>query len=180
MKSSVTDNFFKDPDSIIEIAKQQTYYKRNSDQYFEGVRTPNMKYVDSDFFNKIATDLVYNYFDKDKTYAIDGSMYFHKHRNEDLLDPHWLYDRIHQDNAVISSIVYLTPDLPMHYGTEIYREVDGKYVLDLSFNNKFNRLVQFPSILPHCAMNMPENSQDRLALLFFLEKIEEYNDNQNH
>jgi len=176
MKSIVTDSFFEDPYSIIEIAKQQPYYKRNEDQYFEGVRTPNMRNIDSEFFNKIATSLVYNYFDKTKVYAIEGSLYFHKHSASDAIDPNWLYGRIHKDKAVVSSIVYLTPDLPMHYGTEIYREVDGKYVSDISFHNKFNRLIQFPSELPHCAMNMPDTSQERLTLLFFLEKIEEYND----
>lgn len=177
MKLISTDNFFEDPHSLIEIAKKLTFYKRNADQYYEGVRTPNMKDIDSKFFDKIVTLLVYNYFDKNKAYAIDGALYFHRHSIEDATDPNWVYDRIHKDKAVISSIVYLTPDLPMHYGTEIYREINGKYVLDVSFRNKFNRLIQFPSHLPHCAMNMPDSAQERLTLLFFLEKIEEYNDN---
>ena len=178
MKITITDNFFDDLSEILEIANRQTYYQRNDEQYFEGVRTPNMKDVDSDFYNKIVTSMVYNYFDKNKIYAIEGCLYFHRHRIQDAIDPNWVYGRIHRDNAIISSIVYLTPDLPTDYGTEIYQEINGKYVLDISLASKFNRLVQFPSNLPHCAMNMPNNSQERLTMLFFLEKINEHNDTQ--
>jgi hypothetical protein len=177
MKILVTDDFFQDPSSIIKIAQQYTYFERNSEQYFEGVRTANIKDVDYNFFQKVAGELVYNYFDKNKVYAINGAMYFHKHRTQDGLDPNWLHGRIHKDDAIVSSVVYLTPDLPAHYGTEIYCENDGKYVIDVSVNNKFNRVIQFPSNRPHCAMNMPEASDERLALLFFLEELREYHDN---
>lgn len=176
-KVIATDNFFADPYSVIELAKKQTYYKRNPNQYFEGIRTPNIQNVDGNFYNQVATSIVYNYFDKNKIYAIEGCLYFHIHSANDAADPNWIYGRIHKDKAVLSSIAYLTPDLPTHYGTEIYREINGKYILDISLHNKFNRLIQFPSHLPHCAMNMPETHIDRLTLLFFLNKIEEKNDN---
>ena len=61
----------------------------------------------------------------------------------------------------------------MTSGTQIYRDINGEYVPDIIYHNKFNRLIQFPGPLPHSAMDLDGGDDERLTMLFFLEKIEE-------
>jgi hypothetical protein len=173
MKSVVIDNFFEDPHSVIEFAKEQTYYARGADQYYEGIRTKNLREINEEFYLEYATKLVYNYFDQTKTYKIDGHMNFHRLCKDDLQDPHWINDKVHKDDCILSNIVYLTPNAPMTSGTQIYRDINGEYVPDIIYHNKFNRLIQFPGPLPHSAMDLDGGDDERLTMLFFLEKIEE-------
>jgi hypothetical protein len=172
MKSIVIDNFFEDPYKIIELSEKQTYYKRGPDQYYEGIRTANLKDLDFNFYNKTVSKIVYSYFETNFQYKIEGHLNFHRLRKEDLEDPHWKYDRVHQDNCVTSSIVYLTPDAPMSSGTQLYRQQGDKFTPDVVYNNKFNRMIMFPGEVHHSAIDIDGGSSDRLTLLFFLEKIE--------
>lgn len=177
MKSVVVDDFFEDPFSVIEFAKKQTYYPRSSDQYYEGIRTADLKDIDVNFFNSVVTKIIYNYFDGKFDYAVEGHLNFHKLGKKDYTDPQWMHDRVHRDKTVTSTVIYLTPDAPMTSGTQIYRELDGKYQPDLVFHNKFNRMISFPGPLPHSAMDLTGGDQDRLTLLFFLLKIDKHHDN---
>ena len=173
MKSIVTDNFFAEPYKMIEFAKSQTYYPRNSEQHYEGIRTPNLREIDEQFYSEVTTELVYNYYDKRKTYKIEGNLNFHKLSTKDLQDEKWIHDKVHKDNCVLSSILYLTPDAPMTSGTQLYRDIDNTYVPDVIYHNKFNRLIQFPGPIPHSAMDFDGGDEERLTMLFFLEKIDE-------
>lgn len=173
MKSIVTDNFFAEPYKIIEFANEQEYFPRNSEQHYEGIRTKNLLEIDKEFYLNVTTNLVYNYFDQTKTYRIDGHLNFHKLSKKDLQDPNWINDKVHKDDCILSNIVYLTPNAPMTSGTQIYRDINGEYVPDIIYHNKFNRLIQFPGPLPHSAMDLDGGDDERLTMLFFLEKIEE-------
>lgn len=173
MKSIVTDNFLSDPYNVIEFAKKQIYHPRNSEQHYEGIRTKNLLEIDQEFYLKITTQLVYNYFDRSKTYKIEGHLNFHKLSERDLEDPNWINEKVHKDDCILSNILYLTPDAPMTSGTQIYRDIEGEFVPDIIYHNKFNRLIQFPGPLPHSAMNFDGGKEERLTMLFFLENIEE-------
>lgn len=174
MKSIVIDNFLDDPYKAIELSKTFDYYPRNPNQYYEGIRTPNLKDLDFDFYNQVMSKIIYSYFDTINDYEIEGHMNFHKLRDEDLNDPHWINDRVHRDNYITSTIVYLTPDAPMTSGTQLYRQVNKEYIPDVIYHNKFNRMIMFPGKVPHSAMNIKGGKEDRLTLLFFLEKINKH------
>ena len=174
MKSIVVDNFFEDPYSVVKLAKEQTYYPRNSDQYFEGIRTPDLKEINLDFYNFVLTKIVYSYFDSRFDYKIDGHMNFHRLGVNDRSDPQWINDKVHRDKTVTSTVIYLTPEAPMTSGTQIYREEENtKYIPDIIVHNKFNRMITFPGPLPHSAMDIIGGDEDRLTLLFFLLNIEQ-------
>ena len=177
MKSLVIDNFFDDPYSVIELAKKQNYFPRNKEQFYEGIRTPNLKDIDVNFYNSVVTKIVYSYFDSKFNYAVEGNLNFHRLSNKDYLDSQWMNDKVHKDFSVTSTVIYLTPNAPMTSGTQIYREIDGEYRPDLIFHNKFNRMITFPGPLPHSAMDLTGGSEDRLTLLFFLLKIDKHYDN---
>lgn len=172
MKSIVVDNFFDDPYNVIKLAKKQNYYPRDVDQFYEGVRTADLKDIDINFYNSIVTKIIYNYFDSNFDYKVDGHMNFHKLGDRDIEDPQWINDKVHKDNTVTSTVIYLTPEAPMTSGTQIYRDIEGEYVPDIIFHNKFNRMISFPGPLPHSAMNVSGGNEDRLTLLFFLLNIE--------
>ena len=174
MKSIVVDNFFDDPYEVINLAKEQTYYPRGVDQFYEGIRSPNLKDIDLGFYNYVVSKIVYSYFDSNYDYIIEGNLNFHRLGKKDFQDPQWLNDKVHKDTSITSTVIYLTPEAPMTSGTQIYREVDGAYVPDLIFHNKFNRMITFPGPLPHSAIDIDGGNADRLTLLFFLLKIEEY------
>lgn len=177
MKSIVVDDFFEDPYSIIDFAKKLNYYPRSSDQYYEGIRTPDLKNIDADFYNYVLTKIVYNYFDSRYDYKIDGHMNFHRLCDNDSTDPQWINDKVHKDYSITSTVIYLTPDAPMSSGTQIYREVEGYYCPDIIFHNKFNRMITFPGPLPHSAMDIKGGREDRLTLLFFLLHLEKIDKN---
>lgn len=172
MKSIVVDNFFDDPYEVINLAKGQTYYHRGVDQFYEGLRTPDLKTIDINFFNKVVSKILYEYFPTHNDYKVEGHLNFHKTNENDLNDPNWIHDRVHRDNYLTSSIIYLTPNAPMTSGTQLYREVNGTPVADVVYHNQFNRMIMFPGEIPHSAMDFKGGKEDRLTLLFFLESIE--------
>lgn len=172
MRSIVTDNFFDDPYKIIEFANQQTYYPRSEVQYYEGVRTKNMAEVDINFYEQVVQKMVFNYYDINQQYKIDGYLVFHKLSEKDLADPNWLNCKEHTDKCILSNIVYLSPNAPMSSGTQLYQKIDEKYVPDVIYSNMFNRIIQFPGNVFHSAMDFRGGPEDRLTLLFFLEQIE--------
>ena len=173
MKSIVTDNFFDDPSSVIKFAEEQTYYPRNSEQHYEGLRTPDLKDIDLDFYNCVLSKLVYTYYDSRLEYKVDGHMNFHKLSEKDLQDPNWVNGKVHTDDCILSNIIYLTPNAPMTSGTQLCQEIDGEFFPDIVYHNIFNRLIQFPGEVPHSAMDFKGGTEDRLTLLFFLKHIEE-------
>jgi hypothetical protein len=174
MKSVVIDNFLEDPHRVIEFAKTLKYRKRDDKEYWEGMRTDDLKTIDMDFFQYLSQQILYSYYDTHNSYAFAGTMHFHILKESDLEDPQWKHieNRIHYDECLVSAIVYLTPDAPMDNGTQIYRMVDGKFVPDIIYHNKFNRLVMFPGSVHHSAINIAGGKEDRLTLLFFIDNIQ--------
>ena len=172
-KCVVVDDFFDDPYKMIDYQKTLDYHKRDEDQNWEGLRTPNLLETDPDFYLDITTRLIYNYYDRTKTYSVTGHLNFHRLTNEDKKDIKWIEKKIHQDAYDLISIIYLTPNAPMTSGTQIYRETENGKIPDVIFHNKFNRLIQFPAYEWHSAMDLDGGDEERLTLLFFLEKIEE-------
>lgn len=172
-RSVVVDDFFEDPYKVVNYAKELPYARRDEDQIWEGLRTPNLLDIDEPFYMEMSTKLIYQYYDRTKTYKVDGHLNFHRLCDDDLNDPQWLYNKIHRDDYEMISIVYLTPNAPMTSGTQMYRETPEGPVPDIIFHNKFNRLIQFPAYELHSAMDLSGGDEERLTMLFFLKHIEE-------
>ena len=173
MKSVIIDDFFEKPFDVIKFAKTLDYNPRTEKQYWEGIRTYDLSTIDFDFYCYVCEKVIYSYYNPLFQYEVDATCYFHKLSERDYDDPQWLNDKVHKDETVTSSIVYLTPNAPMTSGTQIYREVDNQFVPDLIFHNKFNRMVMFPGPIPHSAMDLKGGDEERLTMLFFIHKIQE-------
>ena len=173
MKSIIVDNFFEEPLKVVDFAKTLEYNPRTQEQYWEGIRTQDLSTIDNDFYRYVCEKIVYSYYNQLFQYKIDATCYFHKLSERDYEDPQWINDKVHKDETVTSSIVYLTPNAPMTSGTQIYRKISDQYIPDLIFHNKFNRMVMFPGPLPHSAMDLIGGDEERLTMLFFIHKIKQ-------
>ena len=171
MKSIVIDSFFEDPWKIIEFSKTLEYGGPSKTEYWRGLRTTNLKDIDLQFFTGTAQKILYSYFETQYNYGVDGNMCFHRYGESGAGGLDDAFD-VHTDRNYYSAIIYLTPNVPMDNGTQLYRKVDGEYVPDVVYHNKFNRLIMFPGNIPHSAMKVNGGNDDRLTLLFFIDKLE--------
>ena len=179
MKSIVIDNFLKDPWKIIEFSKTLEYSGPPKTAYWRGLRTENLKDIDIQFFTGIAHKILYSYFETQYNYGVDGSMYFHQYGESGAGGIDDSYD-VHTDESLYAGIIYLSPNVPMDNGTQLYRKVDGEYLPDVVYHNKFNRLIMFPGNIPHSAMKLTGGNDNRLTLLFFIETLEKIDNEKNN
>ena len=162
------DNFFSDPDSIRTLALQSSYRPRQSHEYFEGLRSPQIYTIDHGLHTSICNRILIEYYGSSaRGVKYTASTFFHKTQASDRMDTQWLNDRVHRDRAIIAGIVYLTPNAPVGIGTQTYTEDTGQP--DIVMGNRYNRLVVYPANCLHSAMDLGD---DRLTVLFFLEAIE--------
>jgi hypothetical protein len=174
MKTIQIDKFFDDPDSLRALALSLDYRSRSSSEYWEGQRSAQLHTINSSLHASVCSRIITEYYGYRAEHArYVASTFFHKTRASDTLDTQWLTDRVHTDSAILTGIVYLTPDAPISAGTQTYASIAGQYVPDIVMGNRYNRLVVYPADQPHSAMALTGDSDRdlRLVLLFFLESI---------
>jgi hypothetical protein len=171
-KTIILDNFFDNPDSVRGMALSLDYRKRTSTEFFEGVRSEHLHKVSPDFYNSVCSRIIIEYYGENN-YAYEASVFFHKTEASDKADIQWLTDKVHTDDlAIITGIVYLTPNAPISAGTQTYQKTSEGYIPDIVMGNRYNRLILYPAKTPHSAMDLFGNNYDcRLVMLFFLERI---------
>ena len=96
----------------------------------------------------------------------DDNFYFHIALDKTrytLLD--FDNSKFHTDNSNFAGIVYLSPNPPSNSGTTII--IDN---VDNKVDNKFNRLVAYPSSLIHAPTDLFGDTMEtgRLTLSFFI------------
>lgn len=174
LKTLILNNFFQNPDNIREYALSLKYTKRNQDQYFEGIRTNNLKILNNGFYNDVCKKIIEIYFGKNIN-EFDANLFFHQTSEEDKLDSQWIDDKIHRDiESVVAGIVYLSPNAPIECGTRTYVNINNTFVPDIIMGNVYNRLIIYPAKSFHSASNFfgkVKNKDNRLVLLFFLNNI---------
>jgi len=174
LKTLVLDNFFENPSDIREYALSLEYNKRNQNQYFEGIRTNNLKILNNEFYNSVCKKIIQIYYSKDIN-EFDANLFFHQTSQEDELDSQWINDKVHRDiESIVAGIVYLSPNAPIECGTRTYVNVNNTFVPDIIMGNVYNRLILYPAKNFHSASNFfgkVKNKDNRLVLLFFLNHI---------
>lgn len=173
MKKVIVDNFFNDPDSVREYALSLDYRKRNSGEFFEGMRSPPLHQINRSMYELICNKVIDNYFGSVR-YAYEAYVYFHKTSEEDKEDPNWkdINERVHTDDMLTAAIIYLTPDAPMNCGTQTYQLIDNKFVPDIIMSNRYNRMISYSGAEYHSAMDFfGSGDSSRLVVLFFLKKF---------
>ena len=151
---AVVDNFFEDPEAIVEFGK--SLYKEIMGRQ-PGKRTKNLWEIDKDLHNAILGKILSCYYDLDYVSLAwqNSNMSFHEisrysSDKKDIINKGWT----HQDvdifgNDEFAGLIYLTPDIDPDSGTSLWSlssnvkiqddpfddGAEGWYSKDGSFNN---------------------------------------------
>lgn len=171
MKILILNNFLQNPNLFIDLASKISFRKRSHFEYFEGVRSNPLHEIDKEVHAKICNEIIFNYFGN-YNFEYNASVFLHKTYKTDTLDTQWINDKIHQDNAILAGIIFLSPNAPIDAGTQTYKNIEGTFYPDVVMGNEFNRLILYPANEFHSATNFfGDEKNSRLVLLFFLNQI---------
>tara|TARA_B100000287_G_scaffold261911_1_gene246455 strand:- start:354 stop:902 length:549 start_codon:yes stop_codon:yes gene_type:complete len=171
MKYKEVNNFFENPDGIVEFSKTLTYYsynthpKPNSCGRYAGLRSREIHKEHRGFFDYLCHKIVHPHIvdlNKHPDTQWVFATYFSKINSKDkIIHP------IHQDasNLIKAGVIYLTKDIDPKSGTSLYNE-DNKKIKE--FKNKYNKMVMYDPTIPHSLNKFVDN---RLVILFFLEQL---------
>ena len=128
----IVDNFFTDPDEIVEISKRYTY---KNDGGYPGVRTPPLHQVDHAFFNwSTKKILAFLYPNEVPNLSWAASATFHRIPNN-LPNPQ-LGGWVHTDSpSEFTAILYLSKE---GIGTSLFEPVSPEIVLAKEQKMKYN------------------------------------------
>ena len=115
----IRDNFFTNPDEIVELANKFEYYSQANGDW-PGKRTKNLLEVDPNFFNHICGRILNNYYNYSpieytfsaffqKSSPYDGDKY-------DLKNLGW----VHVDQGIFGGLIYLTKNPEENTGTSLF------------------------------------------------------------
>jgi hypothetical protein len=174
------DDFFNDPDKVVEISKDLKFESR---QFYPGTRSVGLHQVDANLFNWLSNKIIALLYPNDwENISWFNSAFFQKVPSG-LKNDGW----VHQDSSVeFTAIIYLSKNLDI--GTSIYNRKnfykESKAYGDkgnIKFHNCnfketinikgiYNRLVLFDGASHHAA-HINNTGEDRLTLICFFEKL---------
>ena len=190
--TTVFDNFFDDPDKIVNYANTLEYY--NDEFHYPAFRTKSLNEIDPFLNEQIIHKIVSTYLSVD--YAFEGNVCFQKNIEE------FKTGAVHRDLDVdLSCIVYLTKN-SISDGTSFYslkndtlyhssnyyekheliknnayeefenyaKETKKDFDLDLTVKAKYNRALIFEGNEYHSASDLKGNldGEDRMTMLAFI------------
>jgi hypothetical protein len=192
--TTIVDGFFDDPSKIRDFALNQEYSK-DKDGRWPGLRTQNLSSVSPVVFHTICQKILSLFFTKKQQYLYEAEAYFQ------IVDKNFESGWVHKDPAIITAIVYLSPDSLS--GTSFYTKKhidynDNEYLQDKFINYKnghgnsssrdlnnqhfietlnvsgmYNRFVVFDSNIYHAAQDFfgDNKEESRLTLVVFFNSI---------
>lgn len=185
--TTIIDNFFDDPDMVVDFAKSLEY-KKDPLGIWPGLRTYNLLDINPSFFHMTLNRFFNLFYKTARFYEVD--MRFQKIQKQ--YGKGW----VHMDDTMLTNIVYLTKNANSNSGTSIYkprtvdcfmkngdRKVDfylGKIHDDEMYRkenndqfeesivvkNQYNRLLSFEGHLIHSANDFED--EERLTLIWFV------------
>lgn len=195
----VKDDYFEDPDSIRKLGLSYKNYRIDNEIEGMGfgwrgqrtlpIRKQNNRYCQC--CNQLITtysssdeymhphaqnifDLCAEHFNLSERCSEEATIttYFHITTEETRgAFPDFWQDRFHKDNnCLISGIVYLSPDAPLHAGTSI---MDGRNNKIINIENKYNRLVAYEGFRVHALSDVFGTCRDtgRMTYTFFIHTV---------
>ena len=170
-KILIQDNFFDNAEDLRDLALSTRFFsaeEKNYDVGWRGYRTNELWDLDKNVLEvscqKIRDELI-KFFDL-KIDKDEGNFYFHialTHTKNTL--ENFDINKFHIDDSRFAGIVYLSPNPPMKTGTTIIIDNQKKGI-----ENKFNRLVAYPSTYVHAPTDLFGDTMEsgRLTLSFFI------------
>lgn len=196
----VYDNFFRNPDEVINYAEQLEYFS-NEEGRWPGKRSLPLHEINKNLFNFVTSKII-----KLLWPSNFEDIYFNAHStfqkiSKDYTNPGW----IHQDVEILTAIIYLSKH--RECGTSIFESknfntlkntekkkeiyIKKKFKNELKYleenNNNFeetisiksrkNRIIIFDSQQMHAAQKFIEKDldEDRLTLITFFKEINGHN-----
>ena len=134
---TIIDNFYKDPDSVRELALNQKEWNPDPDGRWPGVRTKNIQYIDTDLYDYFCKLLVSVFYDQNNPFYIDIATCFQNisPRHEDKYHPK-NKGYLHMDGCLFGGLIYLNKQTESDTGTSLYTPDNGYYSTD-------NSIVEF-------------------------------------
>lgn len=142
---TIIENFFPDPDKIVDIAKSVEYTKHEEDTNYAGARSENFHIILPDLHQYVCTKILQPFFsggDGNEFVSAEAEIGFQiiNPLHEDQYHPKnrgW----VHVDGTnMMGGIIYLNPEPEPDTGTSAYREILGysnQYPSALSVKEKF-------------------------------------------
>lgn len=188
---TIIDDFFENPDMVVDFANSLTY-KTDKDGNWPGKRTGPLHQIHPDFFDAFCRKMFSVYYDTtDEWLKWSVKLYFQK------IDRTYKEGWVHQDRELITTIIFLNKDNNPNSGTSIMSKkvlipkhpkgqetlaildqeaeetiaarnsINEQFEECISFRNKYNRFISFPSQLYHKAQTF-DSVDERLTLVGFV------------
>jgi hypothetical protein len=164
----VVDNFFDNPNEIVEYSKTLKYYKADPTirhSKWQGKRTESIHNVNRQLYDFVISKALSYFFpiDTKKILYENTKVCFHKQGKEkgNLLNTH-----LHKDNdAEIAGVIYLNKGTDIKRGTTILNDDKKKKIIMAS---DYNTMIAYDSKNLHGASLL---DKARLTIVFFIDKI---------
>jgi hypothetical protein len=122
--TTVVDDFYEDPDAVREFALSLPF---ENGYNYPGLRTPPLGDIEPEFFHDTTAKWLNLFFDVENTkmeWNVSSCFQLIESFGDDpIYNEGW----IHKDgnSSIAACIIYLTPDIEMESGTDIYRLDDN-------------------------------------------------------
>jgi hypothetical protein len=200
------DNFFNEPDKVVEFANSLKFTKPDNHNY-PGKRTQYMHLINFEFFEfstlkilsllypneckklkwtahqafqKVPANLKYDgWIHTDEQYEFTCIIYLSKFLNCGTSIYHPINSHGYIKNTKEKNEYFEHNDPEKFLKTEkAYKENNGSFEETIKFNSKYNRLILFDGASYHSSniFKHENNKEERLTLITFFKKIEFIND----
>ena len=174
---TIVDNFFDNPEEIIDIALKQNYYTYDchplgaKSGVFEGYRSDQLSVIEPELFKQVNQKFfektIKNTLTPNVAWACDCQFtsYFHYLTENSIYNDSWK----HKDHEVIlAGVIYLNENPAPNSGTSLWNS-QGKHTIP----NEFNKLVLYNASDVHSANGGfgKDLSDARLTITFFVTEI---------
>lgn len=158
----VVDNFFNDPDSVVQYANSVDFYPANQNQNWPGLRSKSLHEINYDLFLYVITEILSNYYTRENIKFTDSYAHFHKIEKGDVARIHNHCD----DDFEIAAVIYLSEG-DINEGTTLYNDRKKHIVV----SNEYNSMVSYDANKVH-GPSCVDYEKDRLTIVAFIRNIE--------
>jgi hypothetical protein len=165
----IVDNFFNDPDVIINLSNTLEFFEADKKEFWPGKRSLPLHTVNDKLFNFILSKVLSFYYDFQLESVSWENAYVAFHKMNSKID---LKD-IHKDNsALLAGIIYLNKNGTIDNGTTIYNEDKNKKLI---LSNTYNTMLSYDANQLHGATStIMYNNEERLSIVFFIDTLIAY------
>lgn len=163
----IKNNFFHNPDDIVENTKKIKWYKSSSNDNWPGYRSDNIYNFNMSLHDLIVHDILKLYFRNENIVVGETKIQFHKINYNDWLEHNRKNTKIHKDSSELAGVIYLNKDTNnFNTGTSFYDENKN---ITAQISNNYNTLACYDGKIYHGATSL--DYDERLIIVIFLNKI---------